>query len=418
MSRTARLSRMLVTASAMALALGVLGCSGGGNDGAANPPGGASAAGDQDLGKNPIVIGLVLGISGPNSPLAPSTIQATELAVSEINAGGGVLGRKIKLVLGDDGTDPQVARKAWNSVINQQHADAVIASETSAGRNAGVPVAQKANVPAIYTALYEGRACNPILYANGEVPNQQIEPQIDYLTKERRARSFFLVGSDYVWPRTTFSIAKQLIAKAGGRTVGEQYAPIGTTDWQTVVSKIQAADPDVVYFAIAGGSDNVSLMKQLRASGSEAIVASPDIDESTLKAFGPAAEGVVMSAAYFQTLPGAKNEQYIGDLSARYGDKTAPQSLFSVPNYDAIHLLALAMEKAGSTEPHAVLKGLSEVTFDGPRGEIRMTGDRHATLPIYIGEGQADGDFKIVKSAGVVAPTRQCNPAPSMGASN
>jgi urea transport system substrate-binding protein len=363
----------------------------------------------------PIVIGFVHGISGSNSPLAPSADQAAELAVDEINAKGGVMGRKLKLVLGDDATDPRVARQAWDSVIHQQHADVVIALETSASRNAGVPVAEKANVPAIYTSLYEGRACSPILYVNAEVPNQQIAPEVSYLTKSRGVKSFFLVGSDYVWPRETFKVAKGLIKQAGAKVVGEEYAPIGTTDWSAVVSKIQQSKPDAVYFALAGGSDNVALMKQYRATGAKGIVVSPDIEESVLKALGPDGEGVVMAGAYFQVLDTPANKKFLADLKKKYGGKTAPQNLLSVTNYDAVYLYAAAVAKAKSTATAPVLKALSQVSFNGPRGLVHMTKDRHAALPIYIGIGQKDQSFKIIKKLGVVTPSQQCNPAPKFG---
>jgi urea transport system substrate-binding protein len=420
-SRDLTRGELLKAGAAGALGLYVAGCGGDGQEQQApqtqqKPKGGGTRAVDVgDVGANPVVIGLVLGISGSNSPLAPSTIQATQLAVEEVNAAGGILdGRKIKLVLGDDGTDPRVSRQAWDSVLNQQRADAVIALETSASRNAGVPVAEKAGKPAIYTSLYEGSACSPILYVNAEVPNQQIDPEVTYLTRERDVKSFFLVGSDYVWPRTTFKIAKDLIAKAGAEVVGEEYAPIGTTDWSAVVSKIQNTSPDSVYFALAGGSDNVALMKQFRATGSEAIVVSPDIEENVLKALGEDGEGVVMAGAYFQVLDTSENKKFLAALKKRFGAKAAPQNLLSVPNYDALHQFALAMDKAKSTRPEAVLEALAEVTFTGPRGEIKMTRDRHATLPIYLAIGQADSTFKIIKDLGAIPPTNQCEPDPSL----
>lgn len=413
-------AKFLKSSAAGALGLYLAGCAGGGGEpkkeGGAKP-GAVKEVDVGDVGENPVVIALVLGISGSNSPLAPSTIQATQLAVEEVNAAGGILdGRRIKLVLGDDGTDPRVARQAWDSVINQQGADGVIALETSASRNAGVPVADRANTPAIYTSLYEGSACSPVLYVNAEVPNQQIDPEVTYLTKDRGVKSFFLVGSDYVWPRTTFKIAKDLIGKAGAEVLGEEYAPIGTTDWSAVVSKIQTADPDAVYFALAGGSDNVALMKQFRATGSKAIVVSPDIEENVLKALGEDGEGVIMAGAYFQVLDTPANKKFLSALDKRFGDKVAPQNLLSVPNYDALHQFALAMDKAGSTEPEAVLEAFTEVSFSGPRGEIKMSADRHATLPIYLAEGQADSTFKILKDLGSIKPTNQCQPDPPFGA--
>jgi branched-chain amino acid transport system substrate-binding protein len=362
-----------------------------------------------------VVIGVVQALSGPGSVLSPPVLQSAELAVDELNAAGGILGHKVRIENGDDGTDPRIAEQAWDSLINQRGAKFIISMETSAGREAGIPVAEKANVPAIYTSLYEGASCNPILYANAEVPNQQTDPLVKYLTEKEGAKTWFLVGSDYLWPHKSFEIAKKVIEAAGGEVVGEEYSPIGTTDWAAIVSKINRTQPSVVLLAIAGGADNVSIMKQKNASGSSAIVASLDIEEGALSALGQDGEGIYVPASYFSTLDTPENKKYTDALKAKFGDKMATPTFFGAPTYDAIHQFALAAEKAGTLDGSAVLKALSEISFTGPRGPVTMTPDRHASLPVYLGKARADGKFDIVQSLGVVEATKQCDPAPKLG---
>src|SRR5262249_51398556 len=159
-------------------------------------------------------IGLVQALSGPGSVLSPPVLQAAELAADEVNAAGGILGRKVRIENGDDGTDPRIAEQAWDSLINQRGAKFIITMETGAGREAGIPIAAKANIPAIYTSLYEGASCSPILFVNAEVPNQQIDPLVKYLSEKEGAKTWFLVGSDYLWPRKSFEIAKKVIETA------------------------------------------------------------------------------------------------------------------------------------------------------------------------------------------------------------
>jgi branched-chain amino acid transport system substrate-binding protein len=362
-----------------------------------------------------VVIGLAQALSGPGSVLSPPVLQAAELAADEVNAAGGILGQKVRIENGDDGTDPRVAEQAWNSLINQRGAKFIISMETSAGREAGIPIAQAANVPAIYTSLYEGASCSPILYANAEVPNQQADPLVKYLTDKEGAKTWFLVGSDYLWPRKSFEFAKKVIEANGGKLVGEEYSPIGTTDWAAIVSKIRRISPSVILLAIAGGADNVSFMKQKNASGSPAIVASLDIEEGALAALGPDGEGIYVPASYFATVDTPENKKFVDALKKKFGDKMATPTFFSAPTYDAVHQFALAAQKAGTLEAGAVLKALSEVPFNGPRGTVKMTTDRHASLPVYLGRARADGKFDIIESLGVVDASRQCNPEPKFG---
>src|ERR1700722_8027535 len=171
----------------------------------------------------PIKIGVPVGLSGANSVVAPSVVQSAQLAVEEINAKGGVLGRQLVLEVADDASGAAGAHKAFDSLVFQKKVDVLISMETSAARNAGLPIVARGKVPYIYTSFYEGKSCSPFMYVNAWVPEQQVPPIVDYFTKEKGAKTFFLIGSDYAFGRGMLAFTKAYIEKTGGKVVGEEY---------------------------------------------------------------------------------------------------------------------------------------------------------------------------------------------------
>src|SRR6201998_1089580 len=165
------------------------------------------------LAADPIKIGVPVGLSGANSVVAPSVVQSAQLAVDEINAKGGVLGRPLALDVADDGSGAAGAQKAFDSLVFQKKVDVLISMETSAARNAGLPIVARGKVPYIYTSFYEGKSCSPFMYVNAWVPAQQGPPILDYFTKEKGAKTFFLIGSDYAFGRGMLAFTKAYIEK-------------------------------------------------------------------------------------------------------------------------------------------------------------------------------------------------------------
>src|SRR6266568_5173053 len=145
---------------------------------------------------DPIKIGVPVGLSGANSVVAPSVVQSAQLAVAEINAKGGVLGRQLALEVADDASGAAGAQKAFDALIFQKKVDVLITMETSAARNAGLPLVARGKTPFIYTSFYEGRSCSPYLYVNAWVPEQQVPPIVDHFMTASSAKTFFLIGSD------------------------------------------------------------------------------------------------------------------------------------------------------------------------------------------------------------------------------
>lgn len=369
---------------------------------AATMPGGPAAAED------PIVIGVPTGLSGANSVVAPSVVQSGELAVEEINAKGGILGRKVVLDVADDGSGAAGAQKAFNSLIFQKKANALISMETSAARGGGLPIVSRGKVPYIYTSLYEGHSCNHYMYDDGAVPEQMVAPIIDHFMQANTAKKFFLVGSDYNFGRGMLAFTRSYIEKRGGAVVGDEYQPMDATDWTAIISKMRAANPDAVIMSTAGGAPNVTLQKQYKAAGMKALVGNLSVDEGTAKSMGADAEGIFISASYLTNIDSAANREFLAAMQKKFGaDLKTPNDL-SVPEYDAVYLYKAAVEKAGGTDPEKVVEALARVSFDGPRGHIQMSKERHAPLTMYLGQVQADGSVKIVKSFKDVDPGEQC----------
>ncbi|HEX3637226.1 MAG TPA: ABC transporter substrate-binding protein, partial [Paraburkholderia sp.] len=160
------------------------------------------------MAADPIRIGVPVGLSGANSVVAPSVVQAAQLAVDEINAKGGILGRQVGLEVADDGSGAAGAQKAFDSLIFEKKVNALISMETSAARNGGLPIVTRGKVPFIYTSFYEGRSCNRYMYVDAWVPDQQVAPIVDYFMKQQKAKTFFLIGSDYAFGRGMLDFTK------------------------------------------------------------------------------------------------------------------------------------------------------------------------------------------------------------------
>ncbi len=362
----------------------------------------------QATAQDVIKIGIPTGLSGANSVVAPSVVQSAELAVEEINAAGGILGKKVALEVADDGSGAAGAQKAADSLIFQKKVNVLMSMQTSAARNGMLPIVTRGKVPYIYTSLYEGRSCNKFLYVNAAVPEQMVAPIVDHFMTEFQSKTFFLVGSDYAFGRGMLKFTKDYIESKGGKVVGDEYQPMDATDWTAIISKMRSANPDAVVFSTAGGAPNVTLQKQFKAAGMKAHVGNLSVDEGTAKSMAADADGVFISASYLTNIDSPANQKFMAAMKAKFGDKLLTPNDLSVPEYDAVYLYKAAVEKVKTTDAEPVLKALAEVSFDGPRGTVQMNDQRHAPLTMYLGQVQADGSVKIVKTFPNVDPGDQC----------
>ncbi|MBY2905492.1 substrate-binding protein [Rhizobium leguminosarum] len=358
--------------------------------------------------EDPIKIGVPVGLSGANSVVAPSVVQAAELAVEEINAKGGVLGRPLELEIADDASGAAGAQKAFDSLVFQKEVNVIISMETSAARNAGLPIISKGDVPYIYTSFYEGKSCNANLFVDAWVPEQQVPPVVDNFISKQGARKFFLIGSDYAFGRGMLTFAKGYIEKAGAQVVGEEYLPMDGSDWTAIISKVRSSGADAIITSTAGGAPNVTLTKQLRSSGVTLPYGNLAVDEGTAKSMGADAKDIFLSASYVTGIDSPENKAFLSAMDKKFGKELRTPNDLSVPQYEAIYLYKAAVEKAGSTDTADVLKALPDASFTGPRGKISMNKQHHAPLTMYLGQVKDDGSVAVVDSFKDVDPGDQC----------
>ena len=202
----------------------------------------------------PVKVAVMIPSSGPAGLFGPSSKNCAELAAAEINARGGLAGSPIELVFSDAGVPPAEASQAALKLWKGQKVEAFIGMHDSAVRGALVGVF-KGQVPYIYTSTYEGGECAAGTQVLAETPSQQLEPVLPWLSQDRKLKSWYLIGNDYNWPRDTNARAKQYIASAGGKVVGEDYYPLGNTQFGSLINKVKLKKPDVVFTAVVGGSN-------------------------------------------------------------------------------------------------------------------------------------------------------------------
>lgn len=348
------------------------------------------AAGDS------VKVGILHSLSGTMSISEVAVKDAEMMAIKEINDKGGVLGKKIVPVIEDGASDwPTFATKA-EKLLTQDKVAAVFGCWTSASRKAVKPVFEKNKGLLYYPVQYEGLESSPYIFYTGATTNQQIVPAVSWLLQKGK-KKFFLLGSDYVFPRTANKVIKAQLAAEGGTAVAEEYTPLGHTEYSTIISKIKAAKPDVVFNSLNGDS-NVAFFKQLKAAGLDAKsmpTMSVSIAEEEVKGIGAANMAGHMAVwNYFQTTKTPENEKFVKAYKAAYGaDRVTADPIEAA--YDAVYLWKASVEKAKSFDVEAVKKAAAGITFAAPEGQVKIDGDnQHIYKKVRIGEAMPDGMFK------------------------
>lgn len=361
---------------------------------AASPASTASSGG--------IKVGLLHSLSGTMAISETTVVEAEKLAIKEINAAGGVLGKQIEFVQEDGASDwPTFAEKA-TKLIDQDKVVTVFGCWTSASRKAVLPVFESKNHMLWYPVQYEGQECSKNIFYTGAAPNQQIEPAVDWLLKNK-GKKFFLVGSDYVFPRTANTIIKEQLKAKGGETVGEDYLPLGNTEVTPIITKIKQALPDGgVIFNSLNGDSNVALFKQLQGAGltpDKYPTMSVSIAEEEVRQIGKEyLLGHYAAWNYFQTVESPANKKFVDAFKAEYGNDRVTNDPMEAA-YIMVYLWKQAVEKAGTADDLEKVR-LAAVgqEFDAPEGKVKLFPNHHISKTVRIGEVRDDGLFDIVWS--------------------
>ena len=314
----------------------------------------------------------------------------------------------------DDLTGLGMGGNKARKLIEQDGVSFIVGTLISAVRNAVVEVTSAANVPLFNPTYYEGGLCQETFFSTGALPNQQIEPFVPWIY-ENLGKSFYLIGSDYAWPRGSFAFVKSYVEKLGGTIVGEEYVPFGVTDFSASITRILDAKPDVLYPLVAG-SDGITFWKQLAGFDFKGKRASHSVSEAIVGGLDDeVAKGIISAGPYFMVIDSPANQAFLKEYHSRLDDNAVVDT-FGEGMYDAVHLLAEGAKRANSLEIPALMKGIQGATFDAPQGQLVVDPEtQHASLGFHIAEIQGSGwrDFKILESKEAIAPSVDCGTAPS-----
>jgi urea transport system substrate-binding protein len=340
--------------------------------------GGAAAETCVDTSGPNVKIGFLNSRSGTMAISENTVFNSLQMAADQINAAGGVLGKRLTVVAEDGASEPTVFAEKAEKLIRSDCVAAVFGGWTSSSRKAMLPVFEGNDALLFYPVQYEGLESSKNIFYTGATTNQQIVPALDYL-KERGAKSLFLVGSDYVFPQTANKIIKAYAAANGMEIKGEEYAPLGYTDFATIVAKVRDADADAVFNTLNGDS-NVAFFKEYKNLGLTADampVLSVSIAEEEVGGIGvDNIVGQPVAWNYYQTINSPENQKFVTDFKTVYG----PSKVTSDPMeaaYTSLYLWKGMVEKAESFAVPDLQAAAGGVSYAAPEGEVTVNGDNH-----------------------------------------
>ena len=351
------------------------------------------------LKEPPIKVGVLHSRKGTMAISERPVIEATLLAIDEVNEKGGVLGHRVEAVVEDGESNAAAFAAKAEKLITQDGVRAVFGCWTSASRKTARPVFERHDHLLFYPVQYEGLEQSPNIVYTGAAPNQQIIPAVNWCVKSLHKKRFFLVGSDYVFPRTANAIIRDQAKELGAEVVGEEYLLLrGSSDIQAVVRKIAAARPDAILNTI-NGDNNVPFFRALRAAGitsADTPTVSFSISEEELSNLDPKdVAGDYAAWSYFQSVDRPQNREFVKRFQARHGS----QRVLSDPMdaaYSGVHLWAQAVREAGDATPPKVRPAVRRQTFDAPGGVVRIDPDtQHATKFLRVGRITAESRFEV-----------------------
>ena len=367
----------------------------------------ASAETCVDTSGDTVKIGFLNSLSGTMAISEQTVFDSLSLAAEEINADGGVLGKQLEVVSEDGASEPTVFAEKAEKLIVSDCVAAVFGGWTSASRKAMLPVFEGNDALLFYPVQYEGLEASENIFYSGATTNQQIIPALDYL-REQGATSLFLVGSDYVFPRTANKIINAYAEEHGIEVLGEEYAPLGHTDFATIVGKVRSAGADAVFNTLNGDS-NVAFFKEYRNIGltaEEMPVMSVSIAEEEVGGIGvDNVEGQLTAWNYYQTVDSPENEAFVAAFQEAYGEDRVTSDPMEAA-YTSLYLWRAMVEEADSFHVAAVQEAADGTTFEAPEGTVTIDGENHhLSKTALIGRIGPDGLIHTEWSSdGPIAP--------------
>lgn len=397
-----RSSRIIPLASALVVtALTLTACGGSKVDSATGTESGSGTS-CVDTSGDKIKIGFLNSRSGTMAISENTVFDSLSMAKDEINAAGGVNGKQLEVVAEDGASEPTVFAEKAQKLISSDCVAAVFGGWTSASRKAMLPVFEGNNALLFYPVQYEGLEASKNIFYTGATTNQQIVPAMDYL-KSEGVTELFLVGSDYVFPRTANKIINAYAEANGITIVGEEYAPLGHTDFATIVNKLKSSGAAAVFNTLNGDS-NVAFFKEYKNAGlsvERLPVVSVSIAEEEVAGIGlDNIEGQLAAWNYFQTIDTPDNATFVEAFKTKFGEDRVTSDPMQAA-YVSLYLWKLMVEKADSFAVADVVAAADGVTFDAPEGTVVVNGENHhISKTALIGEIRDDGLLHTIWSSG------------------
>lgn len=356
----------------------------------------------------PIRVGVLHSRTGTMAISERSVIDATLLAIEEINQKGGVLGRPVEAVVEDGESDSSVFAVKAEKLITKDSVCTVFGCWTSASRKTVLPVFEKHDHLLLYPVQYEGLEQSPNIVYTGAAPNQQIIPAVKWCVTSLKRKRLFLVGSDYVFPRTANAIIRDQARSLAAEIVGEEYLVLGSSDVGDMVRQLVAARPDAILNTINGDS-NVAFFRALRVAGitpENTPTISFSISEEELSSLSMRdVVGDYAAWNYFQSVDRPQNREFVQRFQARHGKQRAISDPMEAA-YFGVHLWAQAVKQAGDDTVAKIRQAIRHQSFDAPGGLMRIDPESQHTSKVFrIGRITPEGRFEVVYSSeSAIAP--------------
>lgn len=358
-------------------------------------------------------IGVLFSATGVTAGIEGSQLNGTLLAIDEINAAGGVLGRPVEAVLHDPASDPKAYRRLAQRLLAEDGVRLIFGCYMSSTRKAVLPVVEALGGLLFYPTLYEGFEYSRHCVYTGAAPNQNSIQLAKYLL-ETYGNRFFMIGSNYVFPYESNRIMTDFVIQSKGKVLDEVYVPLdaGAPDFERVMTKVRRAAPDVIFSTVVG-SGTALLYEAHRAAGLDAArlpIASLTTSEAEVAQMAPeAAEGHITAAPFFETLSTPAARRFVEAFKKRNGAQ-APVTAAAEAAYFQVHLAMRALARAGTDAPDEVLGQLRDAEFDAPQGRVRIDAqNNHTWLWPRVARLDARGRFQIVWNPGArVKPDPYC----------
>jgi urea transport system substrate-binding protein len=357
-------------------------------------------------------LGLLHSLTGTLAIAEMALVDAAMLAINEINSKGGILGQQIEPVIEDGASNWTTFAEKARKLLVEDNVAAVIGCNTSASRKAVLPVFHEHHGLLYYSQYYEGQEKDPSVFYTSQEATQSVIAATRWMVQQD-GKTFYLVGSDYIYPRVCNTLAASTIQKNGAKVIGEAYVPLGESDFSAVVADIKRLKPDWIYSTVVGDS-NIAFYKQLRAAGLDGYhqrLLTTVVQENEIESIGAEnAVGYFSCAGYFQSIDSAVNARFVSAFKQAYGQHRVIGDPMQC-SYNSVYLWKMAVEKANSTDVNKIIAASAGLELEAPEGWIRIhPTNRHVSKRIRIGRVREDGQFDIQYESDVIDP----NPFPKL----